>query len=76
LGAGTATKFSEAPAGNHDFLYESKWFPQGEAEGLRPRPDQEKPVAFWFREMRRCPHAPPETSTLGIPSYFFEVMKN
>jgi len=32
-----ATRFSETPSGSHNFLNESKWIPQGEAEGLRPR---------------------------------------
>jgi hypothetical protein len=33
-----AAQFSEAPAGNPPFLYESNEAPQREAEGLRPRP--------------------------------------
>jgi len=42
LGAGTAARFAEAPAGKSAPPGEPKGFPQREAEGLWPRPNRWK----------------------------------
>jgi hypothetical protein len=73
-GAGTATHFSEAPAGKRAFLCEPKWRPQRAAEKLRLYPGR------W----KHCRQAAPGSAALplllpgrrkdGFPR-FFESMK-